>query len=372
MLVLQKATCAKRWWGGGGGGGGAGDWRTASDPATAAWLFSQELMESQRHLSPLHLNVDIRNGRQHQDNDLVSFYKRPGIQWASPLKCKLTGDDAIGRSVSRHLFSTVMFKLRSGLHFNLVFEGQTDHLVPSTCERLLAGDAFATAGRMLGHAFLHGGPSMPGLSPALLHVLLGGAPDGAPVVLEDCPDIDLRDSITLLSRSVLGRTAPQGVGSGQITATTLRRTDRRPHAAAAATAGTMGALVGDRLFHMILDHIVWPSAITVMLEGDDEPESDDDEEEDHEDVGRICGYLRMFIENASSAELKSLLKFWTGWEVPAERLQLAVVDAAPLPSSLACFEMLRLPRCYVAYDTFARELHACVTSVSTAGGYAFS
>jgi len=48
---------------------------------------------------------------------------------------------------------------------------------------------------------------------------------------------------------------------------------------------------------MILDHIVWPSAITVMLEGDAEPESDDDEEQDHQDVGRISGYLRMFIQN---------------------------------------------------------------------------
>ena len=31
----------------------------------------------------------------------------------------LTGDCATGPGVCRHLFSTVMFKLRSGLHFNL-------------------------------------------------------------------------------------------------------------------------------------------------------------------------------------------------------------------------------------------------------------
>lgn len=58
---------------------------------------------------------------------------------------------------------------------------------------------------------------------------------------------------------------------------------------------------------MILDNIVWPSFITVILEtyteaesngdkgGEDEDEDEDDEDE--EDICRISGYLRMFIEN---------------------------------------------------------------------------
>ncbi|CAL8350723.1 unnamed protein product [Boreogadus saida] len=54
------------------------------------------------------------------------------------------------------------------------------------------------AGRMLGHSFLHGGPSLSGLSPAVVHVLLGGSPETATLTLEDCPDLDIREMIRLL------------------------------------------------------------------------------------------------------------------------------------------------------------------------------
>ena len=83
-----------------------------------------------------------------------------------------------------------------------MFEGEPDHLVPSTSEALVGGDVFAVVGRMVGHSFLHGGPSLPGISPAVLHVLFGGSPESAPVTLEDCPDMDIRDSIALVRQSV--------------------------------------------------------------------------------------------------------------------------------------------------------------------------
>ena len=47
---------------------------------------------------------------------------------------------------------------------------------------------------------------------------------------------------------------------------------------------------------MLLDHILWPSAITVIYENYIEPKDDEDEEEDEEDICRISGYLRVFIE----------------------------------------------------------------------------
>ncbi|CAI5689727.1 unnamed protein product [Oreochromis niloticus] len=57
---------------------------------------------------------------------------------------------------------------------------------------------FLMAGRMVGHSFLHGGPCLSGLSPAVVHVLLGGSPETATVTPEDCPDLDLRGTIQLL------------------------------------------------------------------------------------------------------------------------------------------------------------------------------
>uniref|UniRef100_A0AAV2JWT5 Uncharacterized protein n=1 Tax=Knipowitschia caucasica TaxID=637954 RepID=A0AAV2JWT5_KNICA len=53
-------------------------------------------------------------------------------------------------------------------------------------------------GRMMGHSFLHGGPCLSGLSPAIVHVLLGGTPETSTVTLEDCPDLDICDTIKLV------------------------------------------------------------------------------------------------------------------------------------------------------------------------------
>ena len=52
----------------------------------------------------------------------------------------------------------------------MLFEGQSDHLVPSTSKIFLQKDMFIMAERMIGQAFLHSGPCLTGLSPAVLHV----------------------------------------------------------------------------------------------------------------------------------------------------------------------------------------------------------
>ena len=49
-----------------------------------------------------------------------------------------------------------------------LFEGQTDHLVPSLSAALLECDLFMMAGRMVGHSAIHGGPTLSGLSPAVI------------------------------------------------------------------------------------------------------------------------------------------------------------------------------------------------------------
>ena len=72
-------------------------------------------------------------------------------------------------------------------------------MVPSASHFLVESDLFMVAGRMLGHSFLHGGPSLSGLSPAVVHVLLGGSPETATLTLEDCPDLDIREIIRLVS-----------------------------------------------------------------------------------------------------------------------------------------------------------------------------
>ncbi|RXM97682.1 hypothetical protein EOD39_14125 [Acipenser ruthenus] len=60
------------------------------------------------------------------------------------------------------------------------------------------GTLLKMAGRMIGHSFLHGGPCLSGISPAIVHVLFGGTPETVTIQLEDCPDLDLRSTIQLL------------------------------------------------------------------------------------------------------------------------------------------------------------------------------
>ncbi|KAF3841724.1 hypothetical protein F7725_023675 [Dissostichus mawsoni] len=110
-----------------------------------------------------------------------------------------SGDPAIGDGVTRHFFATIMSKLQAGFEMKfvpggtLLFEGEQDHLIPSTSQLLLESDFFVVAGRMIGHSFLHDGPCLGGLSPAILHVLFE-----ATIAIKDCVDLDIRETIKLL------------------------------------------------------------------------------------------------------------------------------------------------------------------------------
>lgn len=79
------------------------------------------------------------------------------------------------------------------------FEGEPDHLIPSVSDELLDNNMFTIAGRMIGHSFLHGGPSFPGLSPAIIHVVFGGSLETTPVTIQDCPDLDIRDTMKMVN-----------------------------------------------------------------------------------------------------------------------------------------------------------------------------
>ena len=81
----------------------------------------------------------------------------------------------------------------------MLFEGEPGHLTPSTAQILLENNLFLMAGRMIAHSFFHDGPRLAGLSPAVLHVLLGNLPETATVTLNDCADIDVRVIIEMVN-----------------------------------------------------------------------------------------------------------------------------------------------------------------------------
>lgn len=81
-----------------------------------------------------------------------------------------------------------------------LFEGEPDHLIPSDSEELIENNLFTVAGRIMGHSFLHSGPSFPGLSPAIIHVLFTGSLEQTHLTVQDCPDLDIREMLRLVSR----------------------------------------------------------------------------------------------------------------------------------------------------------------------------
>lgn len=95
-------------------------------------------------------------------------------------------------------FSFLFIYLIANSNVTPLFEGEPGHYIPSAAHFLVESDMFLMAGRMVGHSFLHGGPCLSGLSPAVVHVLLGGSPETATVTPEDCPDLDLRGTIQLV------------------------------------------------------------------------------------------------------------------------------------------------------------------------------
>ncbi|XP_019746442.1 uncharacterized protein LOC109528382 isoform X9 [Hippocampus comes] len=311
------------------------------------------------------------------------------------------GDIATGSGVQRHLMSMVIFRLTSGFHVNLgsaaitkLFEGEPDHLIPSISDGLLDNNMFAMAGRIIGHSFLHHGPSFPGLSQAIIHTLFGGSLETTPITVQDCPDLDVRDIVTMLSEddeinnldtinqlcvqwnlptpndanrkwlsdkllfhAVIERTRDQinqfqrGLQDTGLWPLLIHRREIIPilFPREAETQVTS---------QMLLDCITWPCSTTVIFE---EYEAVHFDERDLEDTSRVSSFLKNFIETESSDELKSLIRFWIGWEVPAAEMKVEIVEGV-LPTAVTCFEKLRLPRHYTEYSKFRLDLRACISS----------
>ncbi|XP_058630085.1 uncharacterized protein LOC131539495 [Onychostoma macrolepis] len=177
-------------------------WKSIVSPELAADHYRRQCLQNKEDEPTLKIKIDIREDVEEQEGTIFNFYKAPNIDWAKPFQAKLQGDLAIGDGVNRHFLSMVMHKLQHGFTVDfgnasstLLFEGQPDHLIPSTSQVLAQNEMFTMAGRMIGHSFLHGGPRLTGLSQAVLHVLLGGTPQTATITLDDVADIDIKETI---------------------------------------------------------------------------------------------------------------------------------------------------------------------------------
>ncbi|XP_039657012.1 uncharacterized protein LOC120559389 isoform X2 [Perca fluviatilis] len=373
------------------------DWKSEPDAAKAAELYKSKLLYENENKKAILLRMDLRDSAEDHQRSLISTYKAPKTEWASPLNW----DAAVGEGVNRFFLSKAMTLLQFGLHINFgntsltrMFDGEPDHLTPSTAQFLLDSDMFLVAGRMLGHSFLHSGPCLSGLSPAIVHVLFGGSPETTTIQIADCPDIDICTTIQSLEGSAeltkeeekavfdlalswdlpgVTKTNRKWLHERLLFHAVISRTSRQVKQLRKGLKETMvWPLLKERAdiiptffprnseaalsSHLIIQKILWP----VM-------EEEDEEEVCLEDKCRVAGYLRFFIENASCTQLKRLLQFWTGWELLPSELALEVVSS-DFPKSSTCFETLRLPAHYNDYKAFASDIQACLNSTDTGFG----
>ncbi|CAB1437079.1 unnamed protein product [Pleuronectes platessa] len=376
------------------------DWKITTNAKEAARAYKEAILSQHASRKALSLIMDLGDSAEDRERAILSFYKMAHVEWACPLTCTLIGDPAIGDGVTRHFFSTIMQKLQNGFEINfvpggtLLFEGEKDHLLPSTSLILLESDLFVVAGRMIGHSFLHDGPCLSGLSPAILHVLFGGSPEEATIDIKDCADLDIRETIKVLDgREELS--SEQKISINELALSwdlppvtsenrrwlldkmllhaVLRRTSKQLKQLRKGLKETLvWPLLNDRkdtiplVFpraseleytpRMVLDKIKWPTQ---------------DEEEDSdvslEDTCRITGFLRTFIENASPNFLGKLLEFWVGWSVLPRHLDVEVVESN-FPKSSTCFHLLKLPHHYKEYFNFERDIVAAICSTDTGFG----
>lgn len=342
--------------------------------------------------------MDVRDSEEDRERALLSFYKQQQ-EWACPLHCTLEGDAAVGQGVMRYFMTTIISKLQFGFSLDLggmgrtlLFEGEPDHLVPAASEPLIESNLFRVAGRMLAHSFLHDGPPVTGLSPAVIHVLFNGDPEMATIVTEDCPDLHIRSIIQMLELEELTQEQKDAVSD-------LSMSWDLP----AVTKANKRWLHNKLLFHAVIgrtmrqikqlrkglkDVMVWPLLTSrpdvvlllfpKMAEMQLTPhillgkiiwpvEDSDDEEFDLESKCRITGFLRMFSETASSSTLTQLLTFWIGWEMLPPELKVEI-SGGTLPTSSTCFETLKLPAHFKTYTDFKEALVSAINSTHTGFG----
>ena len=94
--------------------------------------------------------------------DIVGIYKNV-----------VRSKDGAGSGPVKEYFTNVIQLLEEDIPSSsgkplVFFEGESDHCVP-VHDQSVRLQGFKAAGQMLGHALLHGGPGLHGLSPAIKH-----------------------------------------------------------------------------------------------------------------------------------------------------------------------------------------------------------
>ena len=140
-------------------------------------------------------------GSEELKKDIIGLYKDPKINLRALPKVRFEGEDGVATGPVREFFVCSMKIPQEGIHGEgrplVYFEGEDDHLLPIHNQLMQQMGAYSCIGKMIGHSILHGGPGLFGLSPVAKHYWTHDdlERNPPPLVLEDIPDLNLRESI---------------------------------------------------------------------------------------------------------------------------------------------------------------------------------
>lgn len=152
--------------------------------------------------------------------DIFSVYKNPNTSLRARPRVRFEGEEGVGAGPTREFLVSAIKIAQDGIGFSpkpvLYFEGETDHKLPIHNQGLRQTGSFQAIGRILGHSFLHDGPTLCGLSPAVKNYFTYKAGDDVstnalPLEIKDIPDVELQILLEQLQGEPNSGQLPAGV-----------------------------------------------------------------------------------------------------------------------------------------------------------------
>ena len=155
------------------------------------------------------LVISREDGIEELKKDIMGYYKDSQCKLIAKPRVRFEGEEGVGSGPVRKFLTCAMLIPQDGIGGTrkpvIFLEGEQDHLVPIHDQTLRCTGSFKAIGRIIGHSFLHGGPVLYGLSPAVKRywTLTGKPSDEDPdfetltasISISDLSDVDLREHI---------------------------------------------------------------------------------------------------------------------------------------------------------------------------------
>lgn len=186
---------------------------TLSNPSTPEAALKQFQMDIVEEDKPVQrISVCRMEGTAELRKDIIGVYKNSKTSLRAIPRVRFEEEDGVGSGPVREFLMNAVKIVEEGIPSSgkhlLFLEGERDHRVPVHDQSLRLTGAFKALGRIIGHSILHGGPGVYGLSPAIKSYFSTAEDDSdhqqpPPVVLEDVPDMELRQLISEVSSVLL-------------------------------------------------------------------------------------------------------------------------------------------------------------------------